>query len=162
MVCLVLQVLISATTYQRICGRLDELRLPALQKAYALPSDSPGMARRMAHKRPAGLWSSFQMAMSMTKRSASCSMSGPSSHSHNSQQVADTFGPASVAACPAPVAAGHSSPGCHQSMCCDCSHQVQMIDAPGNTVEPLQTASFHLMGLIQCLWLLSAGPQCTA
>ncbi|KAK9869016.1 hypothetical protein WJX84_000276 [Apatococcus fuscideae] len=80
------QVLISATTYQRICGRLDELRLPALQKAYALPSDSPGMARRMAHKRPAGLWSSFQMAMSMTKRSASCSMSGPSSHSHNSQQ----------------------------------------------------------------------------
>ena len=83
---MVLQVLISATTYQRICGRLDELRLPALQKAYALPPDTP-VHRRLHHRRPAGLWSSFQMAMSVTRRSASCSMSGPSSQSHTSREL---------------------------------------------------------------------------
>ena len=79
------QVLIGAQTYQRICGRLDELRLPALQKAYALPADTPGTTRRAHHKRPAGLWSSFQMAMSATRHSASCTLSGVSSHSHSSR-----------------------------------------------------------------------------
>ena len=82
-----MQVLISATTYQRICGRLDELRLPALQKAYALPQHTTNLTRRMHHRRPAGLWSSFQMAMSMTRGSASCSISGPSSQSHGSRDL---------------------------------------------------------------------------